>query len=160
MNKIIIDGYNVIHRVPELRQFLETSLEDARDALLQRLKSYLLNKEIEIIVVFDGSEAPPGLPPIEHHRRLKVIFSRRPFKADPVIISLISGTPKAQSLIIISDDGEIKHAAKSAGAAAISTNDFYSRLTKRFMSEESTSVPGRELTSEELQEWLKIFGED
>ncbi|MCG8608221.1 NYN domain-containing protein [bacterium] len=129
MNKIIIDGYNMIHRVPELRQFLRASLEDARNELIQRIKSYLLDKAIEIIIVFDGSEAPPGLPPIEQHRRLKVIFSKRPFKADPVIISLISGSKKRQSLIIVSDDGEIKRAARSGGAMSISTSDFYSRIT-------------------------------
>ena len=160
MNKIIIDGYNMIHRVPELRDHLEKSLECARDALIRLLKTYLLNKTIQITVVFDGTEAPPGLSSVQHYRSLKVIFSRYPFKADPLIISLIAREKSRRSLTVISDDSEITQNAQSNQTLVLTTHAFYDRLVKRQQISGIENKFDRELSQEELNEWLKIFGVD
>ena len=159
MNKIIIDGYNMIHRVPELRAHLEKSLECGRDELIRLLKTYLLNKKIQITVVFDGTEAPPGLSSVQDYRSLKVVFSRYPFKADPLIISLIAREKAKRSLIVVSDDSEITQNPQSNQTLVLSTHAFYHRLISRQQACDIENKFDRELSQEELNEWLKIFGE-
>ncbi|MFQ5603571.1 MAG: NYN domain-containing protein [bacterium] len=159
MDQIIIDGYNLIHRVPRLSQHLAESLEAAREALIQQLKTYLLNKKVKITLVFDGCSPPLGIDSQSYFRSLKVIFSRPPFKADPLIKNLIAKAPRKKSVLVVSDDAEIKQFAKAHQAHVISTLDFYDRLSKKSVQDEFYQKFDKELSQEELAKWLEIFGE-
>ncbi len=157
MNKIIIDGYNMVHLVPELRQFLDESLERARDELIRKLKLYLLNKKIVIAVVFDGNH-PAGGQPVERNRNLEIKFSNYPFKADPLIKKLIQKEKHKGALTIVTNDSDIAAFAKAEHAAVISPEEFWLRLTKRQQQNGIFDKFDRELSDEELAEWKEIFG--
>ncbi|MFQ5648686.1 MAG: NYN domain-containing protein [bacterium] len=159
VNKIIIDGYNLIHRVPELAKSLETSLEHARDGLVRRLRSYALRKQVEITVVFDGTAPPLGIDEPQAGRRLKIVFSRSPTKADPVIQNLIQNAPNRKCLTIVSDDAEIVRFARTRQASVLSTRAFFDRLRRRSQQHDLQQKFDGGLTEEELAEWLKLFGE-
>ena len=160
MNKIVIDGYNMIHGVPQLRRFLEVSLERSRDELIRLLKSYLSNKRVEVSVVFDGDLTPAGVEPFEQNRSLRVVFSQYPIKADQIILDLISKEKHKKGMIIVSDDSEILQHARSHETLVLSTRAFYDRLVRRFQSDEISSNRDKELSQEELAEWLAIFGKE
>ncbi len=159
MNKIIIDGYNMIHRVPELCQFLSESLERSREELIRQLKSYLLTKKVEATLIFDGNHPPIGIDPIRQSRSLKIIFSRYPFKADPLIKELIKKEQHQKSLIIVTDDSDIIQFAKTHQTKVLSTVEFYNRMMKRFQNHDIYHKFDKDLSEEELAEWLRIFGE-
>ena len=157
MNKIIIDGYNMIHLVPELRQFLDESLERARDELIRKLKSYLLNKKIFIAVVFDGNH-PAGVPVNERNRNLEIKFSSYPFKADPLIKKLIQKEKNKGALTIVTHDSDLVTFANAEHAIAISPEEFWERLNKRQQQNGIFDKFDRELSDDELAEWKEIFG--
>ncbi len=144
--------------MPELERHLSESLERSREELIRLLKSYLLNKKVEITLVFDGNHPPfPVGSPSE--RWLRVIFSNYPFKADPVIKRLIEKEKKKRSLTIVSDDADIIKFAKTQGVGVLSTEGFYNRLVKRFEQENDFYKKfDRELSEEELAKWKEIFG--
>jgi hypothetical protein len=125
---------------------------------MRLLESYLLNKKVEITLVFDGNHPPFPLDG-QPGRSLRVIFSNYPFKADPVIKRLIEKERKKRSLSIVSDDADIIKFAKTQEVGVLSTGVFYSRLVKRFEQENDFYKKfDRELSEEELAEWKKIFG--
>jgi predicted RNA-binding protein with PIN domain len=157
MNKIIIDGYNMIHLVPELRQFLDNSLERARDELIGKLKTYLLNKKVHITLVFDGAH-PAGVAPIERNRYLEIRFSKHPFKADPLIKGLIQKEKNKAAMTVVTHDSEIAAFAAAEHAAVLSPTEFWERLTKRQQQNDLYNKFDRELSDEELAEWKEIFG--
>lgn len=157
MNKIIIDGYNMIHLVPELREFLDESLERAREELIRRLKSYLLNKKIVIAVVFDGNH-PAGGQTVERNRNLEIKFSNFPFKADPLIKTLIQKEKHKGAITIVTHDFDIAAFATAEHAAVISPAEFWLRLTKRQQQNGIFDKFDRELSDDELAEWKEIFG--
>jgi predicted RNA-binding protein with PIN domain len=159
MNKIIIDGYNVIHRVPNLSRFLDVSLERAREELIFQLKSYLVNHKVSIVLVFDGAHPSIGLESRNPNGSFEVLFSKIPFKADPVIKNLINKEEKKKSLTIVTDDTDIIRYAKSQKVNFLSSTAFYDRLEKRFIRKELTNKYDQEMSEEELSEWLQIFGE-
>ncbi len=157
MNKIIIDGYNMIHLVPDLRQFLDDSLERARDELIRKLKSYLLNKKVYIAVVFDGNH-PVGGQSFERNQNLEIKFSNYPFKADPLIKKLIQKEQQKGALTIVTHDSEIAAFAAAEHAAVLSPAEFWGRLTKRQPENGIFDKFDRELSDDELAEWKNIFG--
>lgn len=159
MNKIIIDGYNLIRRVPELAKYIEVSLERARDELLRLLKSYTMSKQVEIIVAFDGQQPPLGIDAPYDTRRLKVRFSRQPFKADPMIKNMIASAAKPKSVAVVTDDGDIRRFAVSKRASVISSPDFFHLLIKRSERKAADQSRDHNMSEDELAEWLKLFEE-
>lgn len=158
MNKIIVDGYNVIHRIPELRHFLDVSLERAREELLRLLKSYLLNKKLKITVVFDGQH-PMGREQELSTPKLRVVFSNHPFKADPYIKRLVAKEKNKKALAMVSDDSDLVQFAGAFQVKVMSTSAFYELLSKRAKTNDIHNKFDHELSEEELSEWLEIFGE-
>ena len=59
MVTLIVDGYNVVHAVPELERQLDRSLEAARDALVSLCRDYRARRGdvARVTVVFDGDQA-------------------------------------------------------------------------------------------------------
>jgi len=59
MTTLILDGYNVIHAVPELARHLDRSLQSAREALVRLCQAYRARRgDIgRLYVVFDGRDA-------------------------------------------------------------------------------------------------------
>lgn len=160
MNKIIIDGYNVIFRVPELRAQVERSLEHARILLIQKIKSYLATHRVEVTVVFDGTQPPLGVENEHFGRNLIVKFSRSPFKADPMIKERIRREANPKAMTLVTDDSDIIRFAKSRSVQGMSCARFYHLLTKHQEAGRDDAQKDRELSEEELAEWLRLFGKD
>lgn len=148
----------MIHRVPTLCRFLDVSLERAREELILHLKSYLIHHKVHVILVFDGAHPSIGLESRNPNSSFKVLFSKFPFKADPVIKDLITKEEKKRSLTIVTDDADIIRYAQAQNAKFLSPVNFYARLEKRSVRKELNNKYDQDLSEEELSEWLQIFG--
>src|SRR5262245_1575613 len=58
MEKILIDGYNLLYKDGALKEMAERSLEEARELLLDSISAYRTGA-MEILVVFDGAGSSP-----------------------------------------------------------------------------------------------------
>ena len=58
MKVLIVDGYNAIHKIPEVDDLLDESLEDARNAITDLAREYQRRHGgiAEVHVVFDGTQ--------------------------------------------------------------------------------------------------------
>lgn len=148
----------MIHQVPELCQFLDVSLERAREELVLHLKSYLVRHKVDIILVFDGDQPLVGIARLHRNNYPKILFSKYPLNADRVIKDLINKEDKKKGLTVVTDDGDIIRYAISHNAKSLSTSEFYNRLEKRFDRKELNNKFDQDLSEEELSEWLQIFG--
>ena len=79
----LLDGYNVIRRDPELSALDRGSLEEGRNALLRLVAHAAGGSADDFIVVFDGVRATTAPAA---GRRVRVLFSRPPDKADDVLV--------------------------------------------------------------------------
>ena len=71
---LLVDGYNMIGAWPELATLKnQDHLEDAREALLQRLSNYAKYENIRVIVVFDA-QLVPGITKNYNKYQLEVVF--------------------------------------------------------------------------------------
>jgi len=155
----LVDGYNLIHYIPRFRNFLDSSLEHARNALIHFMRSYLSSHKVKITIVFDGDTVGYVDKPPASNRWLKIIFSKPPEKADPIIKRLIQKTNNKKSLFLVTADAELIHFGSQHGVPALSPQEFYHRASKRPNQEPVDQKYNSHVSETEVDEWLKLFGE-
>lgn len=123
---IVIDGYNLIRQSPRFEQLDRRDLETGRHALLEALAAYKKVKAHPITVVFDGGDAPTGMPRRDRYKGIELRFSRPGELADTVIKRMAGR--EGNRMMVVSSDREVTAYAEGKGAAVISANEFEQRL--------------------------------
>lgn len=78
---LIVDGYNVLARFPDLQG---GDLESARNELIEQLAGYASLRGYRVVVVFDGGGGA-GAPEQQTVAGVQVLYSRGPGGADQLI---------------------------------------------------------------------------
>ncbi|MFC1699724.1 NYN domain-containing protein [Candidatus Omnitrophota bacterium] len=151
--KYIIDGYNLIHQVPELKG---KRLRSQREWLIRRLESaQAQNKQFkELTVVFDG---PSQVVAPQIHSPVRVIFSRGA-DADKKIKQMIESSTFARDITVVSDDREVRFYISSVGAKKSSVREFLNKVNQPSKQKSSFKLnhqAAQEINQELAQIWLK-----
>jgi predicted RNA-binding protein with PIN domain len=86
MERVIVDGYNVIHAWPQLKRLMgEASLEAARDKLVDRLAVFGMVEGADVTVVFDAHHSTARNNNEEEVEGVHVLFTRKGHSADHAI---------------------------------------------------------------------------
>ena len=128
----LVDGYNVIRRDPELQAREAESLEAGRRALLHVIAGAHRAPRDEFTVVFDGARRSGGAPTAG---RIRVVFSRPPLTADDELMRL--ARQMRSGAVVVSSDRKIQDAARRAGSAVLTAEQFLEALEVP----ESSSAP-------------------
>jgi len=158
--KHLIDGYNLLHASGVFgRPEDEPTLENARRALLDFLASHLSEKERgRTAIVFDGKDAPRGLPAHGAHEGMQIHFSRRQQTADELIADMIEGEPQPRELLVVSSDHGVQRSARQRG---ISYQDSEEWIRERRQSQPTPTIradkPVQPESLAEQQHWLREF---
>lgn len=129
---MIIDGYNVIHRVPRFCRLMDTSLESARKALLQYCAEWITmrNDVWQFCVVFDGDSSVADSYG-QTARGVRALYSRTREAADDRILALMEQRGKSCRYVVVTDDNRVLAGAKERNAAIMSSLAFASVLGKQ-----------------------------
>lgn len=114
---LIIDGYNVINRVPELRASLQEGLEQARMRLALQVATWnRIHKAYEPIIVFDGRDRSAG----GFDQRLagiRCVFSQVTHGGDEEIIRRVrQDKARGADVVVVSDDNKVINNSRVHGA--------------------------------------------
>lgn len=123
---IVIDGYNLIRQSPTLSTIEYRSLEEGREALLERLVSYKKVKHHSITVVFDGANADIHAERRTRRRGIDVVFSRPGELADSVIKRIV--TRERERAVVVTSDREIADFAARHGSETIGSIEFENKI--------------------------------
>jgi predicted RNA-binding protein with PIN domain len=150
---LLIDGHNLIGQLPGLH------LDDPEDEtkLVARLRTYCAREGKRATVVFDHG-LPGGWSESLSGGGLRVIFASAGRNADGILRERIRETRDPHGLMVVSSDREVIAAAKAKRARVMRSEVFAARLD---LPSEFTD-PGADstqLSSEEVDEWLRVFGE-
>ena len=119
----LLDGYNIIHQIPNLS--LE-KLEVQRETLLKLISVYAPQGSFKnkVTVVFDGQAgiSYPAATTSTH-----VIFSRDE-SADDVIKRCVDESQNSKNMIVVTDDRSVQYAVRALGAKVMSVKDFLSKI--------------------------------
>ena len=125
MKTLILDGYNVIHKIPELKDLLMTDLESARDGLANYLVAWKRRNIFsgQMYIVFDGKSDLKSLPGT-NHGEIKFVFTPTSQTADDRIISMVKNEKNANSITVVSDDNYVVKECAFQGAKIKSVQAF------------------------------------
>lgn len=125
---LIIDGYNLLHKVPELARMLGTDIQGARHRLVRRVGETAHNMARQTTIVFDGREA--GSDVALSSKYLEVFFSPGNLSADTVIERLVCKCPNPGKTLVVTSDHAEHDTVSSAGAYTMSSEEFMARCER------------------------------
>jgi predicted RNA-binding protein with PIN domain len=124
---VILDAWNVIHRVPRLRRHRAGGPEGVRKALVSFCAEWLSKRRDmgQFWIVFDGGAPAYDDEPVP---RVRVIHSGPSLKADDTIVMLVERHVRDLRLIVVSDDNEVAGRCRQLGAETRATGEFIDTL--------------------------------
>ncbi len=114
---LLIDGYNVINRVPELQPSFDGGLQNARNQLALQVSNWSHeHPAVECIIVFDGDSQYAG----GRGQRLagiRCIFSLKSHGGDDELIRFVRNyRGKKSEITVVSDDNNVGNNCRAHGA--------------------------------------------
>jgi predicted RNA-binding protein with PIN domain len=135
---LIIDGYNLLHNIPELA--LAEAKGQGRAALLKALKLYRAKRRHRVTVVFDGG--PQGEASRGSESGVPVIYSGAGECADEVIAKLAARY--GPRITVITDDRELARRCQAKGSEVTASWEFAPRLMAAAQGEVEVLEPAAE----------------
>jgi predicted RNA-binding protein with PIN domain len=152
----IIDGHNLIPKIPGL------SLQDIEDEiqLVKMLQEFCRINRKRVEVFFDN--APPGQPVARNYGSVVARFVREGGTADQAIHSKLKRLGgEARNWTVVSSDREVLVNARNLRSKVISSEVFAQQLMEVLgESAESPLDSQSELSPQEVEDWMQIFGLD
>ena len=130
MEKVIVDGYNVIHAWPQLKRLLgDASLEAARDRLIDRLSVFGMVAGADVTVVFDAHHSTARSNSQEMVEGVHVLFTRKGHSADHAIERIAYEASQAGDVITVATSDRFQRdLVRGMGGAVISAEELERRV--------------------------------
>jgi predicted RNA-binding protein with PIN domain len=160
METILVDAYNLMHKVPELKVLLKQSQDICVDTMVAKLQGHFMGSGRKVVLVFDGHGQN------RHMKNIEVKFSSTDIthdygNADKLIKALIDKYRNKKLLKIVSSDNEIVWYARECGSKVQSSKSFWGelkdkKLKQRIANQDIDEKP-QVVTRGELEYLLKEF---
>src|ERR1700674_789912 len=129
MDRVIVDGYNVIHNWVPLKRLLDVSLEAAREKLIERLAVYAMVSGVEVTVVFDAHHSAARKNSEEVVEGVRVVFTRKGHSADHVIERIAyAASGDGDALTVATSDRVQREMVRGMGGAVIDPRELERRV--------------------------------
>jgi predicted RNA-binding protein with PIN domain len=130
MERVIVDGYNVIHAWPQLKRLLgDASLEAARDKLIERLSVFGMVAGADVTVVFDAHHSTVRTNSEEVVEGVHVLFTRKGHSADHAIERIAYDASQLGDLITVATSDRFQRdLVRGMGGAVISSEELERRV--------------------------------
>lgn len=145
---MIVDGYNVIHRVPVLRNRLANGLEAARRGLIQYCAEWMTRRRDVYLffLVFDGDSSVHG-EDVGGAPGVRLIFTRSGEAADDRILQLVGERESISRCVVVSDDLYVTRGSKGQATEIMTATQFLAVLREEVHGDESNE--GRSTTGDD-----------
>jgi predicted RNA-binding protein with PIN domain len=130
MERVIVDGYNVIHAWPQLKRLMgEATLEAARDKLIERLSVFGMVAGADVTVVFDAHHSAARSNSEELVEGVHVLFTRKGHSADHAIERIAYGASQVGDVITVATSDRFQRdLVRGMGGAVISAPELERRV--------------------------------
>lgn len=146
--KYIIDGNNLIGKIPQLWKMQKKDKQSSRSGLVFQLERYFHQKKIQVSLHFDGfqNEVIKG-------KGIKITYSNNT-SADNKIKDEISLSNNPKLITVISSDLNVQDFARVNSCSIIKSEQFAKEMNKKTKVEDEERLI-KEIDNEEMK---KLFG--
>jgi predicted RNA-binding protein with PIN domain len=102
---LIVDGYNIIFALPELKELSRVNIDSAKDALKDMLANYQGYKGCRLMVVFDGYRKKGNPGSVEKYFSLEVVHTKQDETADMYIERKVHEISSKYKVTVATSDG-------------------------------------------------------
>ena len=127
---LLVDGYNIIHAWPELKQYATENMDTARLRLIQALANYQGVTRHNVVVVFDAHLVEGQEEKVEDHHGLKVVFTKEAQTADQYIEKIAYANRGKHLITVATSDHLQQIIIRGAGCALWSAEELRQELAR------------------------------
>ena len=120
---LLVDGYNIIYAWPELHELAETTIDGARQRLMDILCNYQGYTGCILILVFDAYKVEGGLGQAINYHNIHVVYTKEAETADAYIEKLAHQMGKSHTVTVATSDGLEQLIIRGAGCRLLSAQD-------------------------------------
>lgn len=127
-----IDGYNILHRSRSLREAARADLENAREALIDRVAQFCVATGHVANLVFDGQRSHRA-EKVAHHRNvagLHVVYTPSDLTADSYIERHVYNHKDRLQVAVVSNDRSLRDLCRNLGALTMDADNFLETVTE------------------------------
>ncbi len=125
---VIVDGFNVIRRDPELSHIEKLDFYRAQETLIDKLAKYKQGTHHQVTVVYDGGGGPSSFRQQQQKKGIKVIYSSQGETADDVIEQMAASNQGQRSgFIVVTADRALGQACLHHGVTVLSPDELMRR---------------------------------
>lgn len=121
---LLVDGYNVIFSWDNLKKLADSSIDGARNALINILCNYQGYKRCEVIVVFDAYKVKGNHCEIEKVNNITVVYTKEAETADMYIEKASLDLAKKHKVRVVTSDALEQVIILGNGALRVSSCEF------------------------------------
>jgi len=147
----IVDGNNLIGKIPWLHQLQRKNKQQSREKLAYIIDNYFHNKKAKVTLHFDGFQK--DLIKISN---AKIIYSDN-HTADEKIKDQIGAAKNRKNIILISSDNNLKEFARVCYCRVITSEEFNKKMLTGDEDEEEKII---EKMNKNNDEFKRLFGVD
>jgi predicted RNA-binding protein with PIN domain len=143
---LLIDGYNVINRVPELEVSLDGGLENARKRLILQISTWSqTHPAFECTIIFDGDLKYAGGREVRL-AGIRCIFSRKSHGGDDEIIRYVKNFKgRTSDITVVSDDNNVRNNCRAHGASIESAGYIMTGKSGHTAERKEASIVGKHI---------------
>jgi hypothetical protein len=104
VERLIVDGYNIIFAWPELSALKDVNLQDARELLIATMADYAAMTRQKVTIVFDSHRRPDAEASEQTVSGVQVVYSGRKTSADHVIERLLFEAKAGDEVTVATSD--------------------------------------------------------
>ncbi len=125
---VIIDGYNFIFAIDDLRRLAESDLARCRDVLTRMMCDYTSFKKCRAVIVFDAYKRKGGEGSVEEIGAVTVVYTRERQTADAYIERTTYEIAGEHTVRVVTSDMQEQLIVLGSGGLRVSAREFYREL--------------------------------
>lgn len=127
---LLVDGYNVIFSWDALRDLAKSSMEGARQTLVNILCNYQGYKKCEVILVFDAYKVKGSTREVEAVDNIHIVYTKEAETADMYIEKVTHQLAKHHRVRVVTSDAMEQLIILGNGALRVPSKEFYDEITR------------------------------
>ncbi|KJS82355.1 translation factor GTPase family protein [Desulfosporosinus sp. BICA1-9] len=120
---LLVDGYNIIHAWPELKELVDDNMDSARMKLLDTLSNFQGIRRCQIIAVFDAYRVQGHFEEVIDYHNIHMVYTKEAQTADQYIEKFAHDNQKKYSITVATSDGLQQLIIRGAGCALLSARE-------------------------------------
>lgn len=154
----VIDGYNIIYAWKDFEKLRESSIDHARDKLIEIMSNFAASTGSKVTVVFDAHLVKSGVEHLDKTYNIDVYFSGHGETADSLIERLVGQLSTMGKVFVATSDWDEQRIIFGRGAYRLTPKELKNQI-KRAASETrnhaSTTRPAEDYLENRLQDEIR-----